>query len=182
MFGVVCDLGFPFWFVLFPVIGLLIRWKWGVEVARREEIKRLVAAAYEEAARAEREAAAGYRNRYASGYGVGSSNWVDSGSDSSSPESAARLQRCVVCFTATTNRCSRCKAVWYCVELDSALGILLAYGLSFEETFITWSMVNRLWDMVTGFPCLREMLQSPVMPIVLCLCLLLVRRDTVPCI
>lgn len=114
MFGVVCDLGFLFWFMLFPVIGLLIRWKWGVEVARREEIKRLVAAAYEEAARAEREAASGYRNRYASGYGVGSSDWVDSGSALTSSGSAARVQRCVVCFTATTNRCSRCKAVRYC--------------------------------------------------------------------
>ncbi|XP_043712601.1 ubiquitin carboxyl-terminal hydrolase 16-like isoform X2 [Telopea speciosissima] len=94
------DLGFTdlilvfFVFVVVPVVGLgfFVRRKWKLAVARREEIKRLLVLASEEAARAELEAAVEY------GAAV----------------SVAREFQCAVCFCPTTTRCSRCKAVRYC--------------------------------------------------------------------
>uniref|UniRef100_A0A5B7AG99 ubiquitinyl hydrolase 1 n=1 Tax=Davidia involucrata TaxID=16924 RepID=A0A5B7AG99_DAVIN len=77
-----------------PVIGFVVRRKWRLAVARREEIKRLLVLASEEAARAELEASAGY---------------ITSGS------TTCQLQyQCAVCFCPTTTRCARCKAVRYC--------------------------------------------------------------------
>ncbi|KAF2299780.1 hypothetical protein GH714_003322 [Hevea brasiliensis] len=78
--------------VVFPVIAFLIRRKWRFSVARQEEIKRLLVLASEEAARAELEATVSYgavsvsRNSY----------------------------QCAVCYSPTTTRCARCKAVRYC--------------------------------------------------------------------
>lgn len=85
------DLGFSCLVLLslfFPVIGLVVRRKWRLAVARSEEIKRLLILASEEAARAELETSA----------------------VSFSPQF-----HCAVCFCPTTTRCSRCKAVryWY---------------------------------------------------------------------
>ncbi|XP_042497328.1 ubiquitin carboxyl-terminal hydrolase 16-like [Macadamia integrifolia] len=94
------DLGFTglilvfFFFVVVPGFGLgfFVRRKWKLAVARREEIKRLVVLASEEAARAELEASIEY------GAAV----------------SVAREFQCAVCYCPTTTRCSRCKAVRYC--------------------------------------------------------------------
>ncbi|CBI19252.3 unnamed protein product, partial [Vitis vinifera] len=84
------DLGFSCLALLslfFPVIGLVIRHKWRVAVARKEEIKRLLILASEEAARAELETAA---------------------------VSVSPQFQCAVCYCPTTTRCARCKAVRYC--------------------------------------------------------------------
>ncbi|XP_072982388.1 ubiquitin carboxyl-terminal hydrolase 17-like [Typha latifolia] len=83
-----------------PLILLLlasgvVRRRWRLAAARREEVMRLAALAAEEAdaARAEEEAAA---VTYAA---------ISLGQ---------RLTQCAFCFSPTTTRCSRCKAVRYC--------------------------------------------------------------------
>ncbi|GMH31372.1 hypothetical protein Nepgr_033215 [Nepenthes gracilis] len=90
------DLGFRVaavvFFVVFPAIGFIVHRKWRLAVARREEIKRLLALASEEAARAEVEATINY--------GV-------------APVSS-HIHHCAVCFNPTTTRCARCKVVRYC--------------------------------------------------------------------
>ncbi|KAJ6335437.1 hypothetical protein OIU78_012132 [Salix suchowensis] len=92
------DLGFSslvvlvFCVVVIPVGWFVIRCKWLGAVSRKEEIKRLMVLAAEEAARAEFEATVSYgtvqvlKNNY----------------------------QCAVCFCSTTTRCARCKAVRYC--------------------------------------------------------------------
>ncbi|KAJ4963302.1 hypothetical protein NE237_023241 [Protea cynaroides] len=87
-----------FFFVVVPVfvVGFIIRRKWRLAVARREEIKRLVVLASEEAARAEFEAA------------------VEYGAAVSVARSVPRQFECAICFCPTTKSCSRCKAVRYC--------------------------------------------------------------------
>ncbi|KAL9234685.1 hypothetical protein vseg_009524 [Gypsophila vaccaria] len=84
-------------FVVFTVIGVVLRRKWRLEVARREEISRLIVLAAEEAARAELESSAGY-------------------SVAASPVVAAASSHrvCAVCYASTSNRCARCKSVHYC--------------------------------------------------------------------
>ncbi|XP_054796903.1 ubiquitin carboxyl-terminal hydrolase 17 isoform X2 [Prosopis cineraria] len=74
-----------------PVIGFVIHRKWQFALARQEEIKRLLILAAEEAARAESEASYAYATF-----------------------SAPKINQCVVCYSPTTTRCSRCKAVRYC--------------------------------------------------------------------
>ncbi|XP_068313355.1 ubiquitin carboxyl-terminal hydrolase 16-like isoform X2 [Pyrus communis] len=79
---------------LAPVIGFfVVRRKWRLANARREEIRRLLVLAKEEAARAEFEVTAGY-----------------------GAASVAEIKGpyCVVCYCPTTTRCARCKAVRYC--------------------------------------------------------------------
>ncbi|KAK6940240.1 Peptidase C19, ubiquitin carboxyl-terminal hydrolase [Dillenia turbinata] len=76
---------------IFPVIGLIVRRKWRLAVARREEIKRLLTLASEEAARAELDA------------------WFDYGYGDSSVSVVKQFQ-CAVCYSPSTNRCGRCKA------------------------------------------------------------------------
>lgn len=79
--------------VVFPVIAFIIRRKWLLSVARQEEIKRLLILASEEAARAELEATVVYGTVSVSRNGY----------------------QCAVCYSPTTTRCARCKAVryWY---------------------------------------------------------------------
>ncbi|CAK9325561.1 unnamed protein product [Citrullus colocynthis] len=79
-------------FVVFPVLCLVIRRKWRLSVARKEEINRLLVLSSEEAYRAELEASAGYT----------SSSFTPLG------------HQCAVCYSPTTTRCARCKAVRYC--------------------------------------------------------------------
>lgn len=74
-----------------PVIGFVVRRKWRLALARKEEIKRLLILAAEEAARAELEASADY--------GV---------------VAAVAPNQCAVCYFPTTTRCAQCKAVRYC--------------------------------------------------------------------
>ncbi|XP_065880330.1 ubiquitin carboxyl-terminal hydrolase 17 [Euphorbia lathyris] len=90
------DLGFSSLVLLlslvFPVIGFVIRRKWRVSAARKEEIKRLLILASEEAARAELEATVSY----------------------STVSLPSNIYQCAVCYCPTTTRCARCKAVRYC--------------------------------------------------------------------
>ncbi|GKV33585.1 hypothetical protein SLEP1_g42074 [Rubroshorea leprosula] len=78
--------------LVLPVISFVIRRKWRLAVARKEEIKRLLVLAAEEAARAELEASLGY----------GAAVTVSTG-----------YQQCAVCYSPTPTRCARCKAVRY---------------------------------------------------------------------
>ncbi|XP_057469873.1 ubiquitin carboxyl-terminal hydrolase 17-like [Actinidia eriantha] len=94
------DLGFSYLVLVVslvgPVVALVLRRKWRFSVARREEIKRLLVLASEEAARAELEA----------------STYVTSAV--AAVISRPLQYQCAVCFCPTTTRCARCKAVRYC--------------------------------------------------------------------
>lgn len=90
------DLGFRvavfFLFVVFPAIFFVFRRKWRLAEARREEINRLLVLASEEAARVELEATFGYT--------------------ATIPVPFHR--QCPVCYAPASNRCARCKSVYYC--------------------------------------------------------------------
>ncbi|KAI3460060.1 hypothetical protein Pfo_016723 [Paulownia fortunei] len=106
------NLGFLCSVVVVVVGWLVARRKWRRVAARREEIKRLMALASEEAARAELEAASGYIS-YGSALApepVAEEPVIGSGS---SPGRQFQYQ-CEVCFSPTTTRCKQCKAVHYC--------------------------------------------------------------------
>ncbi|CAN4122377.1 unnamed protein product [Withania somnifera] len=137
------DLGFlsslvvaAFVAVLGPVIGFVVRRKWRRSVARREEIKRLLVLASEEAARVELQAAEEYGYGYGYSYSydydsvkedkakdvvfvetpvpVSSSSSTTTTSTISSSGSRQLQYQCVVCSSPTSTRCSQCKAVRYC--------------------------------------------------------------------
>ncbi|KAK6257078.1 hypothetical protein QUC31_000537 [Theobroma cacao] len=78
--------------LVLSLIGLFIRRKWRLSVARQAEIKRLLILASEEAARAELESLLGYGTISVS----------------------RNYHQCAICFCPTTTRCARCKAVRYC--------------------------------------------------------------------
>lgn len=82
-------------FCVVPVTFLVIHRKWRLAMARKEEIKRLLILASDEAARAELEASAGYV----------------------SVSAVVQDYQCAVCYCPTTTRCARCKAVhyWYVI-------------------------------------------------------------------
>ncbi|XP_023748529.1 ubiquitin carboxyl-terminal hydrolase 17 [Lactuca sativa] len=127
-------------FVIFPVIGFVIRRKLQHAAARNEEIKKLLILASEEAARAEIEATEGYfftTNTHTSIPSPDSawvpapeSAWVPAPESAwvPAPESAwvppktsvpivSSLKppyQCAVCFSPTSTRCAKCKAVRYC--------------------------------------------------------------------
>lgn len=75
-----------------PLAALFVRRKWRLAARRREEIRRLLIHASEEAARAELEASVEF-----------------------SSVSVSNAFHCPVCYCPATTRCSRCKAVryWY---------------------------------------------------------------------
>lgn len=106
-------LGFQSLFLVFiAAIGFLIRRKWRLSVARKAEIKRLLVLAAEEAARVELEATTGYGYNYSYSYSHSPAESV------STPAPAAPIStnyQCAVCYSPTTTRCARCKAVryWY---------------------------------------------------------------------
>ncbi|KAL5102536.1 hypothetical protein RYX36_006863 [Vicia faba] len=120
--------------VVFPVIGLVVRYTWRRSEERAGEIKRLLILAAEESARAEREAAASYHyddansnsyqyvaansNSYqyvaANSYPNGAVSALNPNSNRNGDVSVAKSSQCAVCFSPTTNRCARCKAVYYC--------------------------------------------------------------------
>ncbi|XP_058221282.1 ubiquitin carboxyl-terminal hydrolase 17 isoform X1 [Rhododendron vialii] len=101
------DLGFSSYLVLLglfvgPLIAFVLRRKWRRSVARREEIRRLLVFASEEAARAELEASSAYVTSAAAATAVAS-------------EISRSVQyQCAVCYCPTTTRCARCKSVRYC--------------------------------------------------------------------
>ncbi|XP_027940412.1 ubiquitin carboxyl-terminal hydrolase 17-like [Vigna unguiculata] len=78
--------------LVLPAISFVLRRRWRRAEARAEEIKRLLVLAEEETVRAETEASY-YR------YGA---------------VSVPKNKVCAVCFSPTTTRCARCKAVHYC--------------------------------------------------------------------
>ncbi|KAI4389819.1 hypothetical protein MLD38_002001 [Melastoma candidum] len=86
-----------------PLLFLVARWRWEFSVARNEEVSRLLESASEEAARAEVEALQSWRGGGPEETGVG----LGLGS-------AGSYYCCAVCYSPTTTRCSRCKAVRYC--------------------------------------------------------------------
>ncbi|CAI9775895.1 unnamed protein product [Fraxinus pennsylvanica] len=98
-----------------PVGWLVVRGKWRHKVDRKEEIRRLLALASDEAARAEFEAAAGYSYVYSYGSPVMAEPEEDTvvSVSGSSPLRQSQYQ-CEVCFSPTTTRCKQCKAVHYC--------------------------------------------------------------------
>lgn len=108
-------LGFQSLFLVFiAAIGFFIRRKWLLSVARKAEIKRLLVLAAEEAARAELEASAGYGYSYSYSYSHSPSP-ADSVSAAASAAPISTNYQCAVCYSPTTTRCARCKAIryWY---------------------------------------------------------------------
>ncbi|KAA0065086.1 ubiquitin carboxyl-terminal hydrolase 16-like isoform X1 [Cucumis melo var. makuwa] len=77
--------------LVFPIIGLFLRHKWQLGMARKDEINRLLVFASEEAARVELQASFGHI-----------------------PAPISLNHHCALCFSPTTTRCARCKAVRYC--------------------------------------------------------------------
>ncbi|EPS68694.1 hypothetical protein M569_06073, partial [Genlisea aurea] len=91
---------------------LLARWKLRKEAARKKEIKRRMALAAAETARAEFEAAVGFgTDEPIIEPPTSSASSSDSGSH---PVRQQSLHRCVVCSNPTSTRCKQCKAVRYC--------------------------------------------------------------------
>ncbi|XP_009138224.1 ubiquitin carboxyl-terminal hydrolase 16 [Brassica rapa] len=75
-----------------PLVGFVVRRQWRLAALRREEIRRLLIHASEEAARVEREASVEF----------------------SFAPVVANSFYCPVCYCPALTRCSRCKAVRYC--------------------------------------------------------------------
>ncbi|XP_073275530.1 ubiquitin carboxyl-terminal hydrolase 17-like [Primulina huaijiensis] len=99
------DLGWWLSSVVVVVVGWFVaRRKWRRSVARRQEIKRLLALASEETARAEHEVVATFGGYEEEPLAM---------APGSSPQRQFQYQ-CEVCFSPTTTRCKRCKAVHYC--------------------------------------------------------------------
>ncbi|XP_075648566.1 ubiquitin carboxyl-terminal hydrolase 16-like [Castanea sativa] len=103
-------LGFQSLFLVFiAAIGFFIRRKWLLSEARKAEIKRLLVLAAEEAARAELEASAGYGYSYSYSHSP-----ADSVSAAAPAAPISTNYQCAVCYSPTTTRCARCKAIRYC--------------------------------------------------------------------
>ncbi|KAF6141817.1 hypothetical protein GIB67_031884, partial [Kingdonia uniflora] len=105
------DLGFQslvlMFFVFFtPIVTFIIHYKWRIATARTQEIVRLVAMVAEEEARIEHEAVVDYYVPVSVAVG-------------------ARHSQCAVCYCPTTTRCSRCKAIRYCLILTLALACIV---------------------------------------------------------
>ncbi|XP_072977835.1 ubiquitin carboxyl-terminal hydrolase 17-like [Typha angustifolia] len=89
--------------VVWPVVALVVRRRWRLAATRREEVRRLALLAAAEAERIEFEASLEYA--------------ADLAAAVAAPAYAAVVAPppgCAVCFSPTTTRCSRCKAVKYC--------------------------------------------------------------------
>ncbi|KAK9070289.1 hypothetical protein SSX86_010689 [Deinandra increscens subsp. villosa] len=115
-------------FVIIPAIGFIIRRKWRQAAERSEEIRRLLFFASEEAARAEIEATEGYFYTANTSSSVPvpvptpDSAWIPAPDSTWEPPTASvpvapplkPVYQCAVCFSPTTTRCAKCKAVRYC--------------------------------------------------------------------
>jgi len=97
--------------LVLPAISFVLRRRWRRAEARAEEIKRLLVLAEEETVRAETEASY-YR------YGA---------------VSVPKNKVCAVCFSPTTTRCARCKAVhyWCALDLISSIWLIILIYLFF---------------------------------------------------
>ena len=110
-------------FVIFPVIGFVIRRKLRHAAARNEEIKKLLIFASEEAARAEIEATDGYFFTANTSSSIPPPNtawapapesaWVQPRASVPLVSSLKPPYQCAVCFSPTSTRCAKCKAVRY---------------------------------------------------------------------
>lgn len=100
--------------LVLPAISFVLRRRLRRAEARAEEIKRLLVLAEEETVRAETEASY-YR------YGV---------------VSAPKNKVCAVCFSPTTTRCARCKAVHYWYALD----FNFFYTVNYTYLFFNFSL------------------------------------------
>ncbi|GER36966.1 ubiquitin carboxyl-terminal hydrolase [Striga asiatica] len=91
---------------------LVGRWKWRCAAARGEDIRRLMMLASEETARAELEAASGYRSY---GSALAAEPVVEGPVSGPGSYVGRKLQyQCEVCFSPTTTRCKKCKSTHYC--------------------------------------------------------------------
>ncbi|KAK4742671.1 hypothetical protein SAY87_000672 [Trapa incisa] len=94
---VVGDLGFSSLVLVvclvFSIVSFVIRRKWCISTSRKEEIRRLLAMASDEAVRAELDDCLSY---------------------SADLPSVSWPYQCAVCYRPTITRCSRCKVVRYC--------------------------------------------------------------------
>ncbi|KAJ0795970.1 putative ubiquitinyl hydrolase 1 [Helianthus annuus] len=111
--------------VVAPVIVLVLRRKWRQAVARSEEVQRLLVSVSEESARVEFEAREEYYYTVtataAAAAGIPSAR-VPVSTPAAVPAygsvpfgSPLKLPyQCAVCFSPTTTRCAKCKAVRYC--------------------------------------------------------------------
>ncbi|XP_072972308.1 ubiquitin carboxyl-terminal hydrolase 17-like [Typha angustifolia] len=107
------DLGFAGAALVFlflgPVLALVVRRRWLRATARAEEVRLLVRLAAEEAERAEIEAALSYVTVVMPPIPAASADVAAADGPASAPRPV-----CAVCFSPTTTRCARCKAVRYC--------------------------------------------------------------------
>ncbi|KAL4556482.1 hypothetical protein LXL04_039137 [Taraxacum kok-saghyz] len=111
-------------FVILPVVGFVIRRKLRHAAARNEEIKKLLIFASEEAARAEIEATDGYFFTANTSSSIPPPNsawapapesaWVQPRASVPLVSSLKPPYQCAVCFSPTSTRCAKCKAVRYC--------------------------------------------------------------------
>ncbi|KAM0048515.1 putative ubiquitinyl hydrolase 1 [Helianthus debilis subsp. tardiflorus] len=128
--------------VVAPVIVLVLRRKWRQAVARSEEVKRLLVSVSEESAWVEFEA----REEY---YYTVTATTTAAGIPSarvpvSTPAAVSAygsvpftsplklLYKCAVCFSPTTTRCAKCKAVRYWYPNLSAFRTTIGRRCSFH--------------------------------------------------
>ncbi|XP_076891130.1 ubiquitin carboxyl-terminal hydrolase 17-like [Bidens hawaiensis] len=100
--------------VIFPAIGFFLRRKWRHAAARREEIKRLLVFASEEAARAEIEATEAYSYTSSPVRSPEYSAWIPPAPVPAPVPALKPVYKCAVCFSPTSTRCAKCKAARYC--------------------------------------------------------------------
>lgn len=132
--------------VLFAPVGwLVVRWKWRHTLSRKEEIRRLLALASDEAARAEFEAAAGYS--YGSPVMAEPEEKTAVSMSGSSPVWQSQYQ-CEVCFSPTTTRCKQCKAVHYWYVAIFLKSLISCFSYLFMHTFFFSRLMCRLMPFV----------------------------------
>ncbi|KAJ6815891.1 ubiquitin carboxyl-terminal hydrolase 17-like [Iris pallida] len=93
------------------LVALVLRRRWGLAEARREEVARLIRLAAEEAAAAEVESSVAAGGTGRSGLSDGT---FEPGSRGAAGGGGGGGRRCVVCCSPTTARCAQCKSVRYC--------------------------------------------------------------------
>ncbi|XP_074587335.1 ubiquitin carboxyl-terminal hydrolase 17-like [Curcuma longa] len=90
-----------FVFLVAPVFAFVVRWRWRLTTARREEVRRLAFLAAQESIREEAEAMKAYVSASAAALCV-------------EKDTAVLPPQCLVCFNPAMARCGQCKVVRYC--------------------------------------------------------------------